>query len=167
MSDLFSAFVIGLGAFLILTAAVAAWILRHSTGHLAFKMIVPVMLVTLGVLTPWGVSALMGFPVITDFASLPPKVELMSFIVRDDDKIVDLWLRVGVAAPRAYEIPLTDGMKKTLREVIQQQEQGKRVGLSKRGKQAPVGQMYMDIDGGNAPYVLDPSAFSLPPKEEQ
>jgi hypothetical protein len=167
MSDLFSAFVVGLGAFLILTAAVATWILRHSTVHLAFKMIVPLMLVTLGVLTPWGVSSLMGFPVITDFASLPPKVELVSFIARDDDKIVDLWLRVGAAAPRAYEIPLTDGLKKTLREAQQQQQKGNRVGLSKRGKQAPVGQQYMDIDGGKAPYELDPSAFQLPPKGAQ
>jgi len=168
VSTLFSAFAIEFGGFMLLAAVIAGWLFRRSTAHISFKLILPSVLVALACTTWPQVSALMGFPVQTDFASLPYRAEVVGIFPYDDDKRVDLWLRVGSAPPRAYDVAMDDGLKKTLREVMEARQQGKRAMLikgGKRGKPHGPGQSYIDIDGGKAPYELDPDAFALPRKD--
>lgn len=162
---LFNSFVGTFGLLLLLTVGVTAWTFRSSSAPLSVKLIIPAGLVMLACFTPFRVKALMGYPTLADMRDLPQKAELLAFRPYDDDKRVDLWLQEGASQPRAYDILMTDEMKKTLRAAQGEQAQGRRVGLIKKGKVGrahPPG--YIDIDGGNAPYVLDPSAFSLPAK---
>jgi hypothetical protein len=165
MTGLLHAFGLQFGGFMLLAAAVAGWLFRYSTAHTAFKIILPSVLVLLACTTWPQVRALMGYPVQTDFASLPYRAELIAFLPYDDDKRVDLWLRVGSASPRAYDVEMDGDLKKTLKQAQAQQEQGNQVMLRKKGKQGRPGTPhYIDIDGGKAPYELDQNAFSLPPK---
>lgn len=169
MTGIFSAFGLQFGGFMLLNAAVAGWLFRRSDAHIAFKLILPSILVALACTTWWQVGALMGFPVQVDYTALPSRAELIAFLPYDDDHRVDLWLRVGSTPPRAYDVEMDGDLKKTLRQALQQRQQGNRVMLAKGGKKderkGPA-QSYIDIDGGRAPYRLDPDAFALPSKTQ-
>jgi hypothetical protein len=155
-------FILSLGAFLLLSAAVSGWLFRTTAAPLYVKLAVPALAVALACWTPWQVSALMGFPLETTFASLPPKAELIAYFPYDDDKRVDLWLRVG-QQPRAYSVPMTSGLKSVLRQAGQEQANGARAMLGKKGRKTPSGG-YADIPTPDGPYELLPNAFSLPLK---
>jgi len=169
MSGIFSAFSLEVGGFMLLSAAVTAWLFRHSTAHTGFTVLLSSLLVALACTTWWQVGALMGFPVQVDYTALPSRAELIAFLPYDDDHRVDLWLRVGSTPPRAYDVEMDGALKKTLRQAQQQRQQGNRVMLAKgenKEKEKGRGQSYIDIDGGRAPYRLDPQAFSLPEKSK-
>ena len=162
---LFNSFVGTFGLLLLFTTGVSAWVYRSSTAPIGAKLIVPACLVLLAVLTPFRVLTLMGYPMPASMRDMPQRAELLAFLPYDDDKRVDLWLREGNAQPRAYDIELTDAMKKTLRQAQSEQEQGNQVMLAKKGKVGTPRQGYIDIDGGDAPYELSPDAFALPSKD--
>lgn len=164
--SMFNSFVGTFGLLLLFTTGIMAWVFRSSTAPLAAKMVLPACLVTLAVVTPFRVLTLMGYPMRASMRDMPSRAELLAFLPYDDDKRVDLWLRQGSGQPRAYDIELTDAMKKTLRQAQSEQEQGNRVMLAKKGKIGPKHQSYMDMDGGDAPYELSQDAFSLPPKDK-
>lgn len=161
-----SSLTITLSLFYLLVAIIAAAMLRGSTTPLPFKIVVPTAIVVLACATYITLPDMFGYPVETDFASLPKQAELIAFDPHDDAKIVDLWLKVeGAAEPRAYSAELTEDLKKTLRQAQKAKADGARTMLAKVGK--PRGKKhtgYTDLDGGDAPYVLLPSAFSLPAK---
>ena len=160
----FSTFTISFGALLCLLTVAAAWVFRTSAAPLLAKLAIPFLLVVLACATPYEVSAMMGFPT----TSTPPaKAELIAFVPHDDDKRVDLWLREGNDAPRAYSVELTESMKKTLKQAQAAQAGGGRAMLVKKGRKGPPRANYTDIDGGSAPYELLPDAFQLPKKDVQ
>lgn len=144
---------------------IASAVFITSSAHTAVKMIVPSLIVAIACVTLIYFPEALGYPVETDFASLPQQAELVAFIPHDEEKTVDLWLRETDNRPRAYSIPLTDGLKATLQKAKQALASGPVV-VGKRpkpGKKRP--HQYSDIDGGNAPYELLPNALSLPAKE--
>jgi hypothetical protein len=162
----FSNFAISLGLFLVLTTTIAAWLFRLATAPLAMKLIVPAMLIVVACATPWQARPLMGFPYPLPFASLPRSAELIAFVTHDEESCVDLWLREGDAPPRAYETALDDGMKKTLRAAHDRLEQGHRVMLTKEAHDSKRSHFNRGVNSNdNAPYELEDSAFSLPPKD--
>jgi len=157
----FATFAIYAGLFLALIGVVAAWLFRLSSAPFALKIAVPALIMVLACITPEKVSALLGYPVFVPFSALPKQAELVAFVPNDETHTADLWLRVGSDAPRAYEIALTDDMKKTLREAGEKLGRGERVGVRK-GKPPHPG--VTDIETPEAPYQLDSDLFSLPKK---
>ena len=159
------------GAFLALMAVVAAWLFRTANAPFFAKIIIPVSLMILACATPFKLPAILGWPVETTFAALPDKAELIAFLPYDDEKQVSLWLMPdGEPQPRAYSVEMTDDLKDTLRKAQKAKADGGRTVLAKvakaAGKKRPH-QQYSDIDGGNSPYVLQDSAFSLPRKNNK
>lgn len=153
------------GLFLALMAVVAAWLFKTASAPFFLKIVIPISLMVLACATPYQLPSILGWPVETAFASLPQQAELISFVPRDADKKVDLWL-VTDGPPRAYEVTLTDGLKDTLRQAQKAQAAGQRTMLAKAGKPGVVKRPgYMDIDGGQSPYTLLPNAFHLPSKD--
>lgn len=161
-----SSLTISLGLYHLLMAAIAWWVLRTAAIHLAVKIIVPVLLLILACSTWYTLPSAFGYPVETVFSALPRQAELLAFHPYDDEKMVDLWLMPeGAPQPRAYSIEMTDDLKDTLRKAQKAKAEGGRAMLAKvekqGGKKRPG---YMDIDGGEASYVLLPDAFHLPKK---
>ncbi len=162
-----SSLTISLGLFYLLMAAIAWWVLRSATVHLAVKIIVPCLLLVLTIATYLTLPGAFGYPVGTTFSTLPQQAELIAFHPYDDEKMVDLWLlQEGAREPRAYSVPMTDDLKETLRKAKKAKADGGRTMLAKApkaaGKKRPA---YMDIDGGESSYVLLPNAFQLPKKD--
>lgn len=148
---------------------IASAVLITSSAHFAVKIIVPSLIVVLACVTYKKLPDILGFPVETTFAYLPQQAELISFVPSEDEKKVSLWLMPeGAPQPRAYSVELTEDLKSTLRQAKKQKADGARTMLAKKakpsGNKRPPG--YMDIDGGNAPYVLLPNAFNLPKKDD-
>lgn len=161
----FSTFTLTFGAMLALIALMAAWLFRTASAPLAAKLVVPVLLVALACSAPFEVNSMMGLPITASVNALPEKAELVAFVSRDDDKVVDLWLRSGDTPPRSYETRLDARMKKTLREAQDEKEQGRPAFLSKRKQK--VGDPSGLGDRDQTEYVLDDSVRSaLPPKDE-
>jgi hypothetical protein len=162
-----SSLTITISLFYLLVAIIASAMLRTSSAPFAVKIIVPSLVVALACFTYKTLPEMFGFPVETDFASLPRQAELIAFHPYDDEKKVDLWLaREGEPQPRAYSVELTDDLKDTLRKAQKTKNDGGRAMLAKVAK--PSGQKrpsYTGIDGGNAPYTLLPNAFTLPKKD--
>ncbi len=156
-------FIIPAGIFLALMGLVAAWLFRTASAPIIVKLSVPTLIVIIACVTPRTVAALMGYPVWSEFSALPQKAELVAFVPNDTAHTAALWLRVGSDAPRAYEITLTDEMKKTLREAGERIAHGERVGVKKGGHIHPG---VTDIETPEAPYVLSDDVFSLPKKGE-
>lgn len=155
------------GSFLALMAVVGAWLFRTSSAPFIVKIIIPASLMILACVTPYQLPSILGWPVETTFASLPPQAELIGIVEHAEAKTVDLWLMPdGAPQPRAYSVELTEELKKTLRQAQKARADGARAILAKvakpSGKKRPPGYMY--IDGGNAPYTLLPNAFQLPKK---
>lgn len=167
MLAVISSLTISLGLFCLLVAAVAWWVLRTSSASLAIKMVVPVAMLVLVCASYRTLPDAFGYPVDVAFSALPQQAELVAFLPHDDEKFVDLWLvPEGSNDPRAYSVELTPQLKETLRRAREEKAQGRRAMLAKGGKKAqgkghPA---YIGIDGGEAPYVLLPGAFSLPAK---
>lgn len=166
--SLINPFTGSLFAFLMVAAVATGFVFRACPYPTVVRMIVPTLLAILAVWTPSQVNALLGFPIETTTASLPSQVELVYFVPYDDDARVYLWLRQGEGAPRSYSVPMTDDLKETLRQAKKDREQGQeRTMLAKVKPGQPKHSGVIDIDGGDAPYVLLPDAFSLPKKEPQ
>ncbi len=162
----FSAFSVSFGLLLVLMTAMASWTFRTANAPLIAKLVIPASIFTLACATPNAMNSLLGFPVTVAFAALPDRAALVAFVAHDRERVVDLWLRQGDAAPRAYETPLDENMKKTLHDAELRLARGERVMLAKRGGGAgqPASRNRQSIaDDGS--YELDVSAFNLPPKE--
>lgn len=164
--SVFSSFILLLGSFMLAAGLIAAWMFRGSTAPLWTKIIVPAVLTILACATPFEVRAIMGFPVDADLRSLPERAELLAFFAKDDDKLVDLWMKHGDSPPRAYEVVLDAKLKQTLREAQNKLGHGSRVMLKKKGVKGRERPGMSDIDGGPAPYQLDDSAYALPNKDQ-
>ena len=160
-----SSLTITLGLFYLLMAVSASAVLRTSSAPFSFKVAVPALLVILACVTYRTLPDAFGYPVETDFASLPQRAELIAFVPHDEDKKVDIWLKAEGSEPRVYSVAMTDALKRTLREAQQAQAQGERTMLAKGGKPGNGRPGFIGIDGGNAPYELLPAAFQLPKKE--
>lgn len=156
----FATFAIYGGLFLALMVVVASWLFRTSSASLAIKLTIPALIMVLACVTPEKVAALLGYPVSVPFSALPRQAELVAFVPNDSAHTADLWLRVGSDAPRAYEITLTDDMKKTLRDAGKKLAHGERVGVRKGKPHTGV----TDIETPEAPYTLSDDVFSLPKK---
>lgn len=153
----------------LLVAIIAAALARTASASLMSKMFAMGLIVGLACYTWYTLPGAFGYPVETVFSALPQQAELIAFHPYEDDKKVDLWLMPeGAPQPRAYSVELTDELKNTLRQAQKAKADGARAMLAKvakpSGKQRPG---YMGIDGGGAPYVLLPNAFSLPKKDGQ
>lgn len=162
-----SSLTITIGLFFLLMAAVASWLFRTASIHGLVKVIVPSILVILACSLWYTIPTILGYPFDTAYAGLPQQAELIAFVPRDEEKLVDLWLREGSKDPRAYSVPLTDDLKQTLQKAKKALDNHDRAELAKRkanGKKRPPG--YMNIDGGDAPYELLDNAFALPKKEQ-
>ena len=168
----FAAFALSFGAFLVLTAVVAAWLFRTATSSLWLKIVMPALMTALACYAPYSVASMMGYPVSVSTEGLPDHAELVAFVAHDDDGRVDLWLRTD-DSPRAYDAALTPQMKKTLREAEQEMAHGRRAVLAKK----PGGKKADGKNGGRAgdplglgqdvsSYVLDENALSQLPKKE-
>lgn len=157
----FSTFALSFGSLLLLAALIAAWLFRSSSAPLVAKLGVPLLIVALACATPYQVNAMLGYPFSAPAYSLPKQAELIAYVAKDEDKRVDLWLRVG-DTPRAYETTLDDKLKSTLREAQNRMGHGDRVMLV-RGKPKQ-GLTSVQSDPG---YELDESAFSLPAKGDK
>jgi hypothetical protein len=163
--NFFSAFVASFGSMLLMTALIGAWLFRSSAAPLIAKIAIPALIVALACATPYQVNAMLGFPVSASPATLPAHAELIAFVAHDDDTRVDLWLRQSNALPRAYETPLDNKLKRTLREAQSRLGHGGRVVLVKarlRTKRTGVEELRTSDDNS---YELDDSFFSLPPKD--
>jgi hypothetical protein len=163
--NFFSAFVASFGSMLLMTALIGAWLFRSSAAPLIAKIAIPALVVALACATPYQVNAMLGFPVSASPATLPAHAELIAFVAHDDDTRVDLWLRQSNALPRAYETPLDNKLKRTLREAQSRLGHGGRVVLVKarlRTKRTGVEELRTSDDNS---YELDDSFFSLPPKD--
>jgi hypothetical protein len=163
--NFFSAFVASFGSMLLMTALIGAWLFRSSAAPLIAKIAIPALIVALACATPYQVNAMLGFPVSASPATLPAHAELIAFVAHDDDTRVDLWLRQSNALPRAYETPLDNKLKRTLREAQSRLGHGGRVVLVKarlRTKRTGVEELRASDDNS---YELDDSFFSLPPKD--
>ena len=160
----FFAFALSLGAFLALMAVMASWLLRTSSAPFWVKIAIPVLAVVSAIVAPWQAIQMMGWPIMVRFSDLPPQAELLAFMPVDErHNLVDLWMRVGQAAPRAYEIVMDESMKSTLREAGQRLGRGDRVKMVKGHARHDGG--VMDIDTPEAPDVLSDDAFSTPDKD--
>ena len=162
----FSAFSVSFGLLLVLMTAMASWTFRTANAPLIAKLVIPASIFTLACATPNAMNSLLGFPVTVAFAALPDRAALVAFVAHDRERVVDLWLRQGDSAPRAYETPLDENMKKTLHDAELRLARGERVMLAKRsgetGQPASRNRQSIADDGS---YELDVSAFNLPPKE--
>ena len=100
------------------------------------------------------------------FDALPDRAELVGFVARDDNGLVDLWLRTG-DVPRAYETKLDAKMKKALREARDAMAQGRRPLVAKAGKaKADRAGNPNGIGDHEDAWVVDPDALSrLPGKK--
>ena len=154
-----------IGLFCLLVAVVASALFRTATASLLSKITIMVALAALPCFLWYTIPTILGYPLATDFASLPETAELVAFVPHDNEKRVDLWLREGSKDPRAYSIPMTDDLKGTLEKAKKELADGP-VAVGKRtehGKKRP--HQFSDIDGGNAPYELLDNAFNLPKKD--
>ena len=104
----FSAFSLSFGLLLVLMTAMASWTFRTANAPLIAKLVIPASIFTLACATPNAMNSLLGFPVTVAFAALPARAALVAFVAHDGERVVDLWLRQGDAAPRAYETPLDE-----------------------------------------------------------
>ncbi len=162
----FSAFCVSFGLLLVLMTAMASWTFRTANAPLIAKLVTPASIFTLACATPNAMNSLLGFPVTVALTALPDRATLVAFVAHDRERVVDLWLRQGDAAPRAYETSLDENMKKTLRDAELRLARGERVMLAKRrgetGQSASRNRQSIADDGS---YELDVSAFNLPAKE--
>lgn len=175
-------FVLALGGALTLIAWMAAWLFRSTSAPFVLKLALPSAAVSLACWAPLQVGAMMGLPVVTSLAALPDKVQLIAFLPHDEDKLVDLWLMTE-AVPRAYEVPLTKGLKQTLQQAREQLAENRPVFLRKgkpgdgkggegdaKGKdgQARTGAPSVTIlsDDFDPGYSIDDSALSQLPNKE-
>jgi hypothetical protein len=160
-----STFALSFGLLLVGLALIAAWIFRTAAAPLAVKLVLPPLLVALGCLTPYEINSMLGLPRMSALAALPDRAELIAFVARDKEH-VDLWLSVGNAPPRAYEIDVDEAMKKLLRDARDRKEHGGRVMLAKRAKPAKeTGHPGVTEQRSADPaYTIDDSAFALPNK---
>jgi hypothetical protein len=160
----FSAFAASFGSVLLMGALIASWLFRSSDAPLVAKTVVPALIVALACATPYQVNAMLGFPLSAWRATLPARAELIAFVAQKGDARVDLWLRQGEAPPRAYETPLDDKLRRTLRDAQERLGRGAKVMLVK----TPPGSMRTGVTDPSASdepgYELDDSRFSLPPK---
>jgi hypothetical protein len=164
----YSAFVVSFGLLLALMATIAAWLFRTSGAPLAAKVALPAILVALACYAPLAVNSMLGLPVTASFASLPDHAELVAFVPRDAEKRVDLWLRCDGGVPRAFEVTLDAGMKRTLREAREQMGRGRPAMLAKRGlnrRGRGVGDP-LGIGDEAQEYVLDRRALSALPAKQ-
>jgi hypothetical protein len=160
----FNAFATSFGSMLLMAALIASWLFRSSGAPLAFKLVVPALIIALACATPYQVNAMLGFPVSARLAMLPARAELIAFVAQDNDARVDLWLRQGNAPPRAYEITLDDKLKETLRNAQGKLRHGARVMLVKaRSGTKRAGTAEQNAQ--DASYELDDGAFSRPLKD--
>lgn len=170
----FANFWVSFGCILALSAVVIAWLFRTTGAPLAAKIAVPALLVTLACYSPLAINQMLGLPLTASLASLPDRAELLAFLPHDEQHQVDLWLNAG-DVPRAYETPLTNAMKATLREAAKEMAQGHRVMLAKRGAKGSGNGA--EGHGGHrveAPsttddqseYVLQNDVFNLPAKTQ-
>ena len=175
-------FVLALGGVLAAVAWISAWLFRSTSAPFALKLALPAAAVSLACWAPLQVGAMMGLPVVTSLAALPDKVQLVAFLPHDEAKTVVLWLLADVE-PRAYEVPLTKGLKQTLAQAREQLAGGRPVYLRKgkpgdgkggegeaKGKDGQsrtgspsVTDLSDDFDPG---YAIDDSALSQLPKKE-
>jgi hypothetical protein len=165
----FNGFALTFGLLLVGLALIAASIFRTAAAPLTLKLTLPALLVALGCLTPYEVNSMLGTPRMSALAELPDRAELIAFVAHDTDKRADLWLTVGDAPPRAYEIDIDESMKKLLREAGNRKEHGSRVMLVKRYN--PVAQEsghpgVIEQQSADPAYTIDDSAFTLPSKHE-
>lgn len=164
-----SPLIITIGLFVLLAVVIMANLFKTSSASVLSKVAIPSLLLLLTCAAVDTLPSILGYPLETSLASLPQRAELIAFHPYDNEKQIDLWLMPdGAKQPRAYSIPLTDELKKTLSEAKQKMANGERVELAKKGKAGkPRPPGYIDIDGGSAPYELLPDAFNLPKKDQQ
>lgn len=163
--SLLSSFAVEFGALLALMALVSAWLFRTASASLWMRIAVPSAMVALACYSPWRIVDLLGYPADFTLSALPETAELVAFVPHDEAHTVDLWLRVG-ETPRAYEVPLTAKLKKTLSDANQAQARGELAMLRKARGKGQARRGYSDlIDHEPEEYTLDPNIRSaLPPK---
>jgi hypothetical protein len=161
----FSAFSVSFGLLLVLMAAMASWTFRTANAPLIAKLVIPASIFTLACATPNAMNSLLGFPVTVTFAALPDRAALVAFVAHDRERVVDLWLRQGDAAPRAYETPLDENMKKTLHDAELHLARGERVMLAKGSGETGRASRNRQSNADDGSYELDISAFNLPSKD--
>ncbi len=161
-----SHFALSFGAMLALMALIAAWLFRTAGASLWLKVILPSLMTALACSTPFAIGSMLGYPVGASFDALPDRAELVGFVARDDNGLVDLWLRTG-DVPRAYETKLDAKMKKALREARDAMAQGRRPLVAKAGKaKADRAGNPNGIGDDEDAWVVDPDALSrLPGKK--
>jgi hypothetical protein len=98
---------------------------------------------------------------------MPEEVQLLAFVPHDKEKLVDIWIMTGAGEPRAYKVPLTEGLKKTLNQSREQLEQGGKVRLKKEGgvKDGKGGQDYGHGNQQDQPTYILKDVGSLPAKD--
>jgi hypothetical protein len=161
----FSAFSVSFGLLLVLMTAMASWTFRTANAPLIAKLVIPASIFTLACATPNAMNSLLGFPVTVTFAALPDRAALVAFVAHDGERVVDLWLRQGDAAPRAYEALLDENMKKTLHDAELHLARGERVMLAKRSGETGQASRNRQSTADDGSYELDISAFNLPSKD--
>lgn len=142
--------VIYISAMLATAAVMISWVFRTTDITLAWKLVGPIVFITLAIMAPPILDEMLGYPTLQ---ALPDEVTLVAFVAHDDAGTVDLWTMPG---PRAYEAPLTPGLKAALRTF----QSGMRLKHEKSKAELGSG------GGGTAGveiYHLDPATV-LPPK---
>lgn len=160
-------FLIACGGLLVFAVLIFAWLFRTTAAPLWTKILAPSVAAGVACWLPFSVNSMMGFPI--QVAELPSPASLVAFVPHDEEKTVDVWLISPPATdPRAYATPMTDGLKKALREAQEAMGKGERATLVRKQKGRPAPRQghgdalgIGDDDSNWQLLVEDP----LPPKE--
>ncbi len=136
----FLPFLFTFGIELVVVALVASWLFRTADAPLGVKIVLPILLVGVAIVTPFQVQPLMGLPVECTVAAMPKDVQLLAFWPEDQARKVDLWI-VHAGRTRAYKVPLDPSLQALLAAAREPLENGEKVYLTKTAAQS----------GGGAP----------------
>jgi hypothetical protein len=129
-----SQFGLTIGCMLFLMAVVAAWLFRTSSAPLLMKISASLVLGGLAVYSPFASNSIAGLPVMTSLGGMPSCFELVGILARDDEGKVDLWAIYKGGVPRSYEVDLTKGLKRGLRDIADSLAQNGTVHVCSKGQ---------------------------------
>jgi hypothetical protein len=134
-----SQFGMTIGAMLLLVAVIVAWQFRSAAAPLWTKISASFLLVILGIYSPFAANSIAGLPVMTSLGGMPSCFELVGILARDDEGKVDLWAIYKGGVPRSYEVELTKGLKRGLRDIADSLAQNGTVHVCSNGQQGEGG----------------------------